>query len=409
MVEYFYSHQDKPDKSLRGKSKNQRFKDLVELWYYFEANIACMAILGLILYKINRGIDRQTSTVILRCLVYVLIGYFATDAIWALLEGGILPRTSIIMYISTIIPYTLIVCSSFFWFVYCETVQHNKFITTKKGMITATIPIIVAVTFIISASFSGIVFYFDESGRIQYGPLYAILVLIPVGYMAYASIRGFYRAYHEGRYMDHSVYMVIGVFPLIPILTGVFQAIFIYVPFMCYGATFSVLLIYLTTMENLISMDSLTQVNNRNQMQRYLIRKMKNQTPGLSLYLMIVDVDHFREINEAFGHIEGDKALIRVATAIKDACQAHRNRFFVSRYGGDEFIIIAETEYKGEVNWLSDKIRSNVKQLNEKAETLYDLSVCVGIAEYDYENPVPIPSLIARADTDLYHMKHARS
>ncbi len=382
---------------------------MTEVLFYVEANIACFAILGLILYKINQGIDRQTSTVILRRLIIVLLGYFFTDSIWVLLEGGYLPRTPIIMYISLIVPYSLIVCSSFFWFAYCEIIQHNKFIITKKGQMIAAIPIIIAVTLIISASFSGVVFYFDEYGRLQYGPLYGIMLLIPVGYMAFASIRGFYRAYHEGRYMDHTVYLVIGVFPLIPIITGVLQVIFLYIPFMCYGATFSVLLVYLTTLENLISMDSLTQVNNRNQMQRYLIRKMRNETPGLSLYLMIVDIDHFREINEAFGHIEGDRALVRVANAMKDACQAHRNRFFVSRYGGDEFIIIAETEYKGEVNWLSDKIRSNVTHMNEKADSPYELSVCVGIAEYDYSNPVPIPSLIARADTDLYHMKHARS
>ncbi len=313
------------------------------------------------------------------------------------------------MYITTIIPYILIVFSGYFWFIYCELIQHNKYIITKKGLFVASIPIIVAVILIISATFSGIVFYFDEQGRIQYGPVYAVLILIPMGYMAYASIKGFLRAYTEGRYLDHAVYLTIGVFPLIPIITGILQAIFIYTPFMCYGATFSILLIYLTTLENLISMDALTQVNNRNQMQRYLLRKMKNETPGLSLYLMIIDIDHFKSINDEYGHIEGDKALVRVANAMKEACQAHRNRFFVSRFGGDEFIVIAETEYKGEVNWLADKIMSNVKLMNERASAPYPLSVCVGIAEYDYQSPVPIPSLIARADTDLYHMKHARA
>ena len=381
---------------------------VTDVFYYVEANVACFAILSLILYKINHGIDRQTSTVILRRLIYTLLGYFLSDSIWMLFEGGVFPRTEIMMYISTIIPYILIVCSSYFWFVYCEIIQHNKRVITKRGLIESSIPIIIAVVMIISATFSGVVFYFDEQGRIQYGPFYAFLIMIPFGYMVFASIKGFVRAYTEGRYLDHSIYMTIGVFPLIPVITGALQAIFIYIPFMCFGATFSVLLIYLTTLENLISMDSLTQVNNRNQMQRYLLRKMKSETPGLSLYLMIIDIDHFKSINDEYGHIEGDKALVRVANAMKEACQAHRNRFFVSRFGGDEFIVIAETEYKGEVNWLSEKIRSNVHLLNERAGAPYDLSVCVGIAEYDYSSPVPIPSLIARADTDLYHMKHSR-
>ena len=381
---------------------------MTEVFYYVEANISCLFILGLIVYKINHGIDRQTSTVILRRLIYVLMGYFFTDSIWAMLEGDILPRSELLMYISTIIPYILIVVSGFFWFLYCEIIQHNKDILTPKGLIYSSIPVILAVIMIISATFTGVVFYFDEYGRIQYGPFYTLLILVPFGYLIVASVKGFYRAYHDSRYMDHSIYMVIGVFPLFPIIAGILQVVFIYAPFMCYGATISILLIYITTLENLVSMDSLTQVNNRNQMQRYLLRKMKTETPGMSLYLMIIDIDHFKEINDEYGHIEGDKALVRVANAMKEACKAHRNRFFVSRFGGDEFIVIAETEYKGEVNWLSEKIQSNVRLLNEKAEAPYSLSVCVGIAEYDYSSPVPIPSLIARADTDLYHMKHAR-
>jgi diguanylate cyclase (GGDEF)-like protein len=328
---------------------------------------------------------------------------------WIFLDSGIVPVGHAAMIVSSIIPYVLIVCSSYFWFVYCEVLQRDKAMFTKKWMFIASIPIIVTVVLIVTASFTGLVFHFDENNHIHYGPFYAVLLLVPFGYMLYSSAKGFYKAFTQGRYLDHMVYLTIGIFPLIPIITGVLQAIFMYIPFMCYGASFSILMIYLTTLENLISMDSLTQVNNRNQMHKYLLRKMKNPSPNLSLYLMIIDIDHFRDINDTFGHMEGDRVLVRVANAMKDACIAHRNRFFVSRFGGDEFIVIAETEYKGEVNWLSEKIRSNVKLYNDKADVPYNLSVCVGIAEYDYANPVPIPSLIARADTDLYHKKHARA
>jgi len=380
-----------------------------EAFYYVQANLACFVIIGLLLFKINQGIDRQTSTIVLRSLIIVLMSYFFTDSMWVLLEFGIIPRSEEIMYLSTIVPYILIVCSSYFWYVYCEMIQKNSLVMTSKGRLLVAIPVLIAIIMIISAVFSGVVFYFDDQNRIQYGPLYGILVCIPVVYMLIAAGKAFYRAFNEDKYYDHELYLVIGIFPMLPLVTGVLQTVFIYVPILCYGATISVLLVYLTAMENLISMDSLTQVNNRNQMQRYLLKKMHTQTPGLSLYLMIVDVDHFKEINDRYGHIEGDKALIRVATAMKEACQAHRNRFFVSRFGGDEFIVIAEAEYKGEINWLSEKIRANVKMLNEKAGAPYNLSVCVGIAEFDYSAPVPIPSLIARADTDLYHMKHNRT
>ncbi|WP_051204740.1 GGDEF domain-containing protein [Butyrivibrio sp. VCD2006] len=380
-----------------------------EVYYYAQANIACTCILGLILVKINHGIDRQISTITIRRMIWVMIGYFLSDAVWVLFYGGIFQSTRSGIYIITIIPYIFILGCAYCWFIYCELIQQNKNILSRKGVIRSSLPMLLAVLLIIFGSFRGIVFYFDENSRLQYGPLYAFLMLVPIGYMVLSSIKAFIRAYTQERYLDHSMYFVIGIFPILPIGCGILQAIFVDIPIMCYGATLAVLLVYITSLETLISMDSLTQVNNRHQMQRYLMKKMKTPTPGLSLYLMIIDVDHFKEINDTYGHLEGDKALIRVATAMKEACQAHRNRFFVSRFGGDEFIIIAETEYKGEVNWLSDKIRSSVKLLNDKAGSPYELSVCVGIAEYDYSSPVPIPSLIARADTDLYHMKHSRA
>ena len=379
-----------------------------EVIYYAEANLACTFILGLVLIKINQGIDRQISTITIRRMIWVIICYFLSDAVWILFYGGVIPSTRYGLYVANIVPYAFIVGAGYCWFIYCELIQQNKDVLSKRSVIINSIPMVLAIILIFFGAFRGIVFYFDENGTLKYGPLYSVLLLVPMGYMIFSSIKALIRAYTQERYLDHSMYFVIGIFPILPIGCGILQAIFLDIPIMCYGATLSVLLVYITAMENLISMDSLTQVNNRHQMQRYLMKKMRTPTPGLSLYLMIIDVDHFKEINDTYGHIEGDRALIRVSTAMKEACQAHRNRFFVSRFGGDEFIIIAETEYKGEVNWLSDKIRSSVKLLNEKAGAPYDLSVCVGIAEYDYSSPVPIPSLIARADTDLYHMKHSR-
>ena len=140
-------------------------------------------------------------------------------------------------------------------------------------------------------------------------------------------------------------------------------------------------------------------------MYKYLSQKMSNEDQGLSLFLLIIDVDKFKSINDTYGHIEGDKALVRIATAIKNACQGPRNRFFVSRYGGDEFVVVAEVAYKAEATWLADQIRSNVRRLSGDENLQYSLSVSIGMAQYDYEQPISMQSFIARADSDLYKQK----
>ena len=158
-------------------------------------------------------------------------------------------------------------------------------------------------------------------------------------------------------------------------------------------------------MDNLVSIDPLTQINNKNQMYKYLVQKMRNQNPGLSLFMLIIDIDRFKAINDTYGYSEGDKILVRVANAVKDACQGPRSRFFISRYGGDEFVVVAEMAYRAEASWLADQIKNNVKKIPELTGCAYDLSVSVGIAQYDYEAPISIQSFIARADSDLYKQK----
>ena len=128
---------------------------------------------------------------------------------------------------------------------------------------------------------------------------------------------------------------------------------------------------------------------------------MKSPDPGLSLFLLIIDVDKFKSINDTYGHVEGDNALVLIADAIKGACQGPRNRFFVSRYGGDEFVVIAEMGYRAEATWLAEQIRSNVRKIGLEHNLPYALAVSVGIAQYDYSEPVPIQSFVARADSDL--------
>ena len=283
--------------------------------------------------------------------------------------------------------------------------QKEKYIEHDSNRVLLSIPIWVAAFLCITAYRTGLVYYVDENNILRGGRLYFILVLVPFGYMIAASFNAFRRAFCRNIYTDRYIYLMIGIFPAAPIVLGVLQAMYWRVPFLCYGALAAVFYLYSTYMDNLISIDPLTQLNNKNQMYKYLSQKMHVEEPELPLFLLIVDVDDFKLINDNYGYSEGDKILVRVAGAIKDACQGPRNRFFISRYGGDEFIIVAEMAYRAEASWLADQIKSNVKRLEESIGTPYEVSVSVGIAQYDFEQPISVQSFIARADSDLYQHK----
>ena len=375
---------------------------------YVLANIACIVFLCIVLFTLEKGIDKQVSTLFLARIMMLLIGYFASDSVWILFECGVFQGGKTLMYVLTIIPYVCLLTTAWFWYIYCDIVQGNTKILTWLNFFIHALPFWAAIIILVIGMFTDYLFIIDDNGFLEYGFLYAVLLSIPFGYLLSCSVKSFYRDFTSNKYYDHSLYIAMGVFPITPMVCGVLQAFFLTVPIMCYGATAAVLLLYLTATENRISKDSLTNINNRQEMNRYLTQKMKSRTPKLDLYLMILDVDHFKGINDRYGHVEGDRALVIVAKALEISCQDAKNRAFLSRFGGDEFIVVLESENEQQVNEIAELIRENITKLNEESGAAFKLEACIGYARYDFDNPVTIPQLIAQADEKLYEMKKNR-
>ena len=375
------------------------------VFYYVQAHIACILLLSIVFYKIVKGVNKQASQIYLGNLVVTLMLYYIAEIFWALVDGSVISSAPTMLYLSNIFTYILISIAAYYWYIISEALQRDKLIeNTILRRLLAT-PVLVSALLVITAYRTGLVFYVDENGRLVNGTFYVILVIVPFAYLIASSVKAFSRFANKDRYVDRNIYFMIGVFPFAPIILGAMQAIYWRVPFLCYGTVAAVYYVYLTTQENLISIDPLTQTNNRNQLYKYLVQKMRNEEPGMSLFLIMVDIDRLRDINEAYGHAEGDRALNRVARAIKDACQGSRSRMFLSRYGADEFVVVAEMAYRAEAAWLADQIKNEVKRATNVDAAPYDIHVSVGISQYDYQVPVTIQSFIARADSDLYQNK----
>jgi diguanylate cyclase (GGDEF)-like protein len=354
---------------------------------------------------ILKGVNKQITQVYLCHLIVDLVLYFFAEVFWALVDGGVLSSDIKMLYLSNVFTYILISIASYQWFLLSEAIQKDKAVENTPVKWLLSVPVWIMAILCVTAYRTGLPFYVDEAGKIVNGKFYLVLIIVPFAYMIASSIKAFIRAFSRDGYADRNIYLMIGFFPLAPIILGALQAVYWRIPFLCYGAVAAVYYIYISILDNLISIDPLTQMNNRTQMYKYLTLKMRNEEPGMSLFLMIIDVDKFKGINDTYGHIEGDRALVKISDAIKNACQGPRNRFFVSRYGGDEFIVVAEMAYKAEAVWLADQIKNNVRRAAEEGDQKYNLSVSIGIAQYDYNSPITIPAFIARADSDLYKQK----
>jgi diguanylate cyclase (GGDEF)-like protein len=121
---------------------------------------------------------------------------------------------------------------------------------------------------------------------------------------------------------------------------------------------------------------------------------------GRPLSVAMIDVDHFKSLNDRHGHLAGDRVLASVAAAIRGLCRASD---VAARYGGEEFAVaLPETPAEGALHW-AEKIRRAVEEgaLGPHAETI---TVSVGIATLDASVPTP-RRLVDAADRQLYRAK----
>jgi diguanylate cyclase (GGDEF)-like protein len=148
--------------------------------------------------------------------------------------------------------------------------------------------------------------------------------------------------------------------------------------------------------------DPLTDTGNRVAMTQTLQREVDMARRNLQpLSVLMVDIDHFKQINDQHGHSVGDEALKAVANALKDSL---RNVDMVFRYGGEEFLVLLSNTSREAASMVGERLRMAVMGIQYLVENrAIDLSVSLGCASL-----LPgesMESLLRRADSALYVSK----
>jgi diguanylate cyclase (GGDEF)-like protein len=130
----------------------------------------------------------------------------------------------------------------------------------------------------------------------------------------------------------------------------------------------------------------------------------RRQQPGAGFALLSADIDHFKRINDQFGHAVGDEVLRRVAQAMRQACRPTDR---VGRVGGEEFLVLLPGAPRSMVSSISERLVSAVRRLEfvDVAPGLR-VTISVGVAMADGVME-PVDLLLKRVDRALYEAKHA--
>lgn len=153
--------------------------------------------------------------------------------------------------------------------------------------------------------------------------------------------------------------------------------------------------------EKLSNCDILTGIANRRKFEAEIdIKAGQCRRHGETFSIILLDIDHFKEINDTYGHQTGDAVLVEIAQLINENL---RNTDLVARWGGEEFIILCHNSDISSALQLADKIRIGIAK--HKFTFVQRVTASFGVASY--KNDENLTSLFKRADEYLYKAKNS--
>ncbi len=367
--------------------------------FYTEASLICVIILSTILVADRMYNTKQEKQVWFRRAIVAFMLYFISDAFWAaMLSGEFTVKRSYVVLVN-LSNYILLGLMAYGLFMFIAASEKMPFRKDARIRRLIFLPVIISTLAISIAYVKNPLFWVNEQNELNnlYFPL---MIAAPSLYLWAGFGLSVRYAVKSVSKMDKRRFLAIGSIPVIVMAFGMIQVVVLNAPTFCFGCTVMWLFYYLENMQTMISVDDLTHLNNRGQINRYLEQIHYNK--DIRVIIMMIDINNFKTINDTYGHAEGDRALVIVSEALRQTCEQIKASVFLGRYGGDEFtIVIKNPEEDIMPEQLVSMIRSILTQKKTENQLPYDLNVSIG---YDLirGSDDDANECLKRADKNLY-------
>lgn len=207
------------------------------------------------------------------------------------------------------------------------------------------------------------------------------------------------------RYMKSLEGRLFGVmisFTVMPIIGACIQAFNYGIPAMWTMFALLSLFIFIFIEREDMLRDTLTSLVSRGQFEQRLKKKLKKSK---AFTLIMLDMDKFKYINDTYGHEEGDKVLVIIASILEHSI---KHIDMASRYGGDEFMLLLESSDMDAGRHVMDRINTNLSVFNEKAIKSYKIQLSMGSHFVEEPQNSQYADVLAFVDGNMYKTKRAK-
>ncbi len=328
------------------------------------------------------------------------------DAGQWLLDGARFPGSLVLQHLSYTLGYGIAPIITCLWAMYCDQYLNTDERALRKRAVYYAIPILLNGALLVANLFTPLVYTIDANHIYRRETWFAVYMLLMYSYGLLSLGLVMNKATRAINSNEKRELRYMALFIVPPLLGGVVQWLFYGVSIIWLSCVFSIALIYINVLSRQISTDELTGLNNRRRLNRYLDQRLSAADADASLFLMMLDADHFKGINDRFGHAAGDRALLAIADILRCVCA--RQDHFIARLGGDEFVLVGMERGDCTCAALTGDIQACVEAFNQCGQEPFQLSLSVGVAHFEPARKNTVDSMLDAADRAMYAIKSAK-
>jgi diguanylate cyclase (GGDEF)-like protein len=244
-------------------------------------------------------------------------------------------------------------------------------------------------------------FYISENNVFHRGNLFFIRLVVsyaPTVFFLVDLIPSFKTLRHSQIYLVILLFLLAGTGSVIDLILGTRSLIW-----PCFSS--ALLYFYFFIIKTDSKMDTLTGIGNRYSFNEFIdnLSRQSARSSAQSYAIVMIDMDHFKQINDTLGHLEGDNALRDMAAIIK-GCVRHSD--FAARYGGDEFVLATRAEH--DITKLMERLQQAIDLQNGKKTRPYKIEISYGYDVFTPNGDQSIEKFLAHIDSLMYQHKAER-
>lgn len=333
-------------------------------------------------------------------MVWLTIALCVVETATFLIDGKQFAGARFTAFMLNELLYTMNILFGFLWILFADAKVYSENKLLKKRFIPMILPLLVMLVLLIANIFNGWIFEISEENVYSRNFLFVFDYAVTYSYL----LAGAGILYKNRSSTKRYTYLPVLLFILPVAIGSLLQFLFYGIATLWLSAAIGLTSLYISIQTENAYLDRLTGVYNRHYFETYvsaLYKAAARDSKKQKIAALMIDIDRFKSINDRYGHVVGDDALICSARILRASVGKNAH---VVRYGGDEFLVILRDKSETEVALLVGEIQKNCAAANRISDKDYTLSFSIG---YTIADPAVVDNeeFLIRADAAMYAAK----